>query len=431
MARTSNRGMNIANSQTAYKVMRWRLGKYIRLSKEDLLRGRDESNSVINQKKLLEQYHQMHLDEFMDGDETDIYVDDGHTGTDTDREDFQRLLADVSSGKITCVIVKDLSRLSRNYTDAGNLIENLFVRLNVRFISLAEGVDSYRNPDSVSNIIVPITNVMNDQYCYQTSKKIRQVFDMKRRNGEYISPFAPHGYIKDPKDKHKIIVDPEAAEVVKQIYSLFLSGMTRNAIAMYLNEHGVPSPQIYKRSKGMVYKTQLASTMPMWSAKGIADILTNRLYTGDMVQGRRRVKSYKVHEIENVPEEDWVIVENTHEAIIDKETFNKVQEHLKRDVRTAPKQAEVYLFSGFLKCADCGRAIIRNKSGGSAIYRCATYTRRSHLACTSHVIKHNRLEAAVLYAIQQQVYLAVSYSEIIAGINTAPHKKVRPHGWTA
>ena len=139
MARTANRGTISASAPTSYNMMRWRLGKYIRLSKEDLLRGRDESNSVINQRRLLEQYHQTHLDEFYDGTEQDVYVDDGKTGTDTDREDFQRLLADVYSGRINCVIVKDLSRLSRNYTDAGNLIENLFVRLNVRFISLAEG----------------------------------------------------------------------------------------------------------------------------------------------------------------------------------------------------------------------------------------------------------------------------------------------------
>ena len=245
MARTKNRGNNTANSPTSYKSMRWRLGKYIRLSKEDLLRGRDESNSVVNQRLLLEQYHQTHMDEFYEGDENDVYVDDGKTGTDTDREDFQRLLADIYSGKINCVIVKDLSRLSRNYTDAGNLIENLFVRLNIRFISLAEGVDSYRNPDSVSNIIVPITNVMNDQYCYQTSKKIRQVFDMKRRNGEFIGSYAPYGYIKDPQDKHALLVDPEAAEIVKRIFSMFLSGKNKRGITLYLNDHGVPCPTVY------------------------------------------------------------------------------------------------------------------------------------------------------------------------------------------
>lgn len=424
MARTSNRGMNTAVSPNR-ATRRWRLGKYLRLSKDDFKRtGKDKdkliSDSIENQRKILNEFEQMNADEFEWSDE---YKDDGFTGTDADREDFQRLLSDVRTGKVNCVIIKDLSRLSRDYVEAGLLIDRLFVQMNVRFISLYERIDSYKDPDSVSGMVVPITNVMNDQYCYQTSKKIRQVFDMKRRNGEFIAPFAPHGYIKDPKNKHKIIVDPEAAEVVKQIYSLFMGGMTRNAIAMYLNDHGVPCPQVYKRSKGMIYKTQLASTMPMWSAKGIGDILTNRLYTGDLVQGRRRVKSYKVHELENVPEEDWVVVENTHEAIIDKETFAKVQEHLKRDVRTAPKKAEVYLFSGFLKCADCGRAIIRANSGGNVYYRCATYTRRSHLACTQHSIKHNRLEAAVLYAIQQQVYLAVSYSELIAGINMAPHKK--------
>ena len=421
MARTKNRGMNFASSPTSNKMMRWRLGKYIRLSKEDLLRGRDESNSVINQRLLLEQYHQTHMDEFYEGDESDVYVDDGKTGTDTDREDFQRLLADVYSGKINCVIVKDLSRLSRNYTDAGNLIENLFVRLNIRFISLAEGVDSYRNPDSVSNIIVPITNVMNDQYCYQTSKKIRQVFDYKRRNGQYIGSFAPYGYIKDPKDKHQLIVDEDAAENVKQIYALCLQGTTKRHISFYLNEHGVPSPTAYRRAKGLPVSS--TSDDPMWGDRAIWNILTNPIYTGDLVQGRRRVKSYKVHEIEAVPEDEWVTVPDTHEAIIDKESFEKVQALLKRDTRSAPKSRELHLFSGFLRCADCGKAITRSQSGKNVYYACSTYKNRSRLACSMHSIKHNRLEAAVLFAIQQQVHLAVSYSELVARINSAPIKK--------
>ena len=300
MARTANRGTMSASSPTSYNVMRWRLGKYIRLSKEDLLRGRDESNSVVNQRRLLEQYHQAHLDEFYEGAEADVYVDDGKTGTDTNREDFQRLLSDISSGRINCVIVKDLSRLSRNYTDAGNLIENLFVRLNVRFISLAEGVDSYRNPDSVSNIIVPITNVMNDQYCYQTSKKIRQVFDMKRRNGEFIGSYAPYGYVKDPGDKHALLVDPEAAEVVKSIFSMFLSGMNKRGITYYLNDHGVLCPTAYKKQQGLKYNAPNAQSNPMWSTITIDTILKNRVYVGDMVQGRQRVKSYKIHIQERV-----------------------------------------------------------------------------------------------------------------------------------
>ena len=182
MARAKNRGYQQAFTPT-YTIRRWRLGEYIRLSKEDLKKGKDDSNSVKNQRDLLGDFYQRHMDEFESAVE---YVDDGHTGTDANRENFQRLLADVMSGKINCVIVKDLSRFARNYSDAGSLIDNLFVQMGVRFISLAENVDSYLNPDSVSNIIVPITNVMNDNYCYQTSKKIWQVFDYKRRNGQYI-----------------------------------------------------------------------------------------------------------------------------------------------------------------------------------------------------------------------------------------------------
>ena len=162
---------------------------------------------------------------------------------------------------------------------------------------------------------------------------------------------------------------------------------------------------------------------PMWSARMIHEVLTNEIYTGDLVQGRHRVKSYKVHQIEAVPEEDWVRVPNTHEAIIVRGMFDQVQGLLKRDTRTSPKGREVHLFSGFLRCADCGKALTRSLSGKYVYYACSTYKNRSRTACTMHSIKHNRLEAAVLFAIQQQVHLAVSYSEIIALINTAPVKK--------
>lgn len=293
----------------------------------------------------------------------------------------------------------------------------------VRFISLAENVDSYLNPDSVSSIIVPITNVMNDQYCYQTSKKIRQVFDYKRRNGQYIGAFAPYGYVKYPKDKHQLIIDPDAAEIVKLIFSLFLKGTSKRAIALYLNEHGVPSPSAYKLQKGIPVSTR-GYDDPMWGARMIHSILTNPTYTGDLAQGRSRVKSYKVHEVESVPREEWVEVAGTHEAIIDYETFDKVQALLQRDTRTSPKGREVHLFSGFLKCADCGRAITRSVGNNNNVYyACSTYKNRSRTACTMHSIKHNRLEAAVLFAVQQQIHLAVSYSEMIARINTAPVKK--------
>lgn len=417
MARTKNRGQQTVSP--SYTIRRWRLGEYIRLSKEDLKKGKDDSNSVKNQRNLLNEFYQNNQNEFESASE---YVDDGHTGTDADRENFQRLLADVMNGKINCVIVKDLSRFARNYSDAGSLIDNLFVQMGVRFISLAENVDSFKNPDSVSNIIVPITNVMNDNYCYQTSKKIRQVFDYKRRNGQYIGSFAPYGYIKHPKDKHQLIIDPEAAETVKLIFSMCLQGKSKHAIVLHLNEHGVPSPTAYRRLKGLPVSSSVADD-PMWGNKIISDFLTNPTYTGNLVQGRRRVKSYKVHQIEAVPEDEWVIVPDTHDAIISKADFEKVQGLLKRDTRTAPKGRELHLFSGFLKCADCGKAVTRCQSGKNIYYACSTYKNRSRLACSMHSIKHNRLEAAVLFAIRQQVHLAVSYSAIIARINSAPAKK--------
>ena len=417
MARTKNRGLQQSFSPS-YTIRRWRLGEYIRLSKEDLKKGKDDSNSVKNQRDLLNDFYQKHIEEFESCSE---YVDDGHTGTDANRENFQRLLADVMSGKINCVVVKDLSRFARNYSDAGSLIDNLFVQMGVRFISLAENVDSYLNPDSVSSIIVPITNVMNDQYCYQTSKKIRQVFDYKRRNGQYIGSFAPYGYIKDPKDKHQLIVDPDAAEIVKLIYDMTLKGISRRAIVYHLNDHGIPSPTTYRKNKGLPYSCSVSDN-PMWGDKAVSLILTNPIYTGDLVQGRR-VKSYKVHEIEDVPEEEWVRVADTHEAIIDREIFDRVQALLKRDTRTAPRKKELHLFSGFLRCADCGKSVTRSQSGKNYRYLCSTYKNRSRTACSQHAINHERLEAAVLFAIRQQVHLAVSYSEIVARINSAPIKK--------
>ena len=180
-----------AEDNAAMSKKPFKLGKYIRLSKEDMNKSHMASDSVLNQEKLLDDYYNLHRGEFQCAIS---YIDDGYTGTDTNREGFQRLLSDIYSKKIDCVIVKDLSRLSRNYADAGSLLENLFIGMNIRFISLGDNIDSYLNPESVSNILVPITNVMNDNFCYQTSKKIRQVFDYKRREGEFIGSFAAYGY---------------------------------------------------------------------------------------------------------------------------------------------------------------------------------------------------------------------------------------------
>ena len=401
----------------------WRIAIYIRLSKEDA-RNNDESESVSNQRAIIEE----HIASFNDGDEymiVDEYVDDGISGTtDDERDDFQRMLGDIKKGRINCVIVKDLARSFRNYSDQGYYLDDWFPRFNVRFISLYhQPLDSYKEPQNMRSIAVPIQGVLNENHCAETSDKIREVFDMKRRNGEHIGSFAAYGYIKDPNDKNALVVDEEAAEVVRDIFIKFLDGMSKNAIVHYLNEHGILSPAAYKRERlGLKYQNPSVdpAKRPLWCAVTLTTILKNRMYCGDMVQGRYRVKSYKIHVQEVVPEDEWYIVENTHEAIIDRDTFDKVQRLLLRDTRTAPQKKQIYLFSGFLRCADCGKAMTRSKVGGTVYYYCRTYKDQSKSACTKHTIKHNRLEAAVLYAVQQQVYLAVDYTKTIERINRAP-----------
>ena len=411
----------VENKKVRCKV--WRIAIYIRLSKEDA-RCLDESESVSNQRKIIEE----HIASFNDGDEyiiVDEYVDDGISGTtDDERDDFQRMLSDIKRGRINCVIVKDLARSFRNYSDQGYYLDDWFPRYNVRFISLYhQALDSYKEPQNMRSIAVPIQGVLNENHCAETSDKVREVFDMKRRNGEHIGSFAAYGYLKDPENKNALIVDEEAAAVVRDIFAMFLDGMSKNAIVRHLNEHGILSPARYKRERLRLkyHNPQIDSDKPiLWCAMTVGNILKNRMYCGDMVQGRYRIKSYKVHVQEVVPQDEWYIVENTHEAIIDRDAFEKVQRLLLRDTRTGPQQKKLYLFSGFLRCADCGKAMSRSRVKDAVYYFCRTYKDQSKSACTKHSIRHDRLEAAVLYAIQQQVYLAVNYSETIARINKAP-----------
>ncbi len=404
----------------------WRMAIYIRLSKED---GRhyDESESVSNQRAIIEK----HIADFHDGDEYIIvgeYIDDGISGTtDDERDRFQDMLTDIRNGLINCVIVKDLARSFRNYSDQGYYLDDWFPRFNVRFISLFhQPLDSYKDPRNMRSIAVPIQGVMNENHCAETSDKVREVFNMKRGKGEYIGSFAPFGYSKHPKDKNALVIDEAAAAVVRDIYSLFLDGMSKNAIVHYLNDHGILCPSAYKREvQGLHYANPNLDPVkkPLWSSASVTDILKNRMYCGDMIQGRYRMKSYKIHIQERVPEEEWYVVENTHEAIIERSVFDKVQGLLMRDTRTGPQQKKLYLFSGFLRCADCDKAMARSAVNGYVYYFCRTYKDQSRTACTKHSIRHDWLETAVLYAVQQQIYLTVHYSDTLADINKAPLMK--------
>lgn len=327
--------------------------------------------------------------------------------------------------KINCVIVKNLARSFRNNGHQSYYLGEWFPRNNVRFISLyQQPVDTYKDPQNAQNIAVPVQGVLNEEHARGTSESVRRTFDKKREKGLHIGSFAAYGYLKNSDEKNLLIIDEEAAENVKSIYAWFLEGMSKNAIVRKLNENGILCPSAYKKSKGMKYKNPNSDGgNSLWCAMTVTDMLKNRIYVGDMVQGRYRIKSYKIHVQETVPEEEWFIVENTHEPIISREDFAKVQELLKKDTRTAPKQKTLYLFSGILRCVDCGKAMTRSAVKGNVYYYCRTYKSQSKAACTKHAMKHNHLEQAVLYAVKQQVYVAVSLLEMVSRINNAPLQK--------
>ena len=231
--------------------------------------------------------------------------------------------------------------------------------------------------------------------------------------------FAPYGYLKDPADKHRFIVDQETAPVVRDIFHWFIrEGMSKNGIVKKLVELGIPCPTAYKRQNGMNYQNPTLVGEPMWSARTVTTIMENQMYLGHMVQGRQKVKSYKVHTRVNLPEEEWFIKEDTHEPIIDPDTFQKAQDLMLRDTRTPPNSGRLYTFSGFLRCADCGKSICRRSSKHNVYYACRTNITTGQ--CTRHSIRHDRLEGIVLAAIQAQIDLIDGLAGMIDSINMAP-----------
>ncbi len=405
----------------------WRPALYLRLSRED--GDREESDSIQNQRDLLTEFASSQPDMA----ESKLYLDDGFTGTDFERPGFQHMVSDLQARTVNCVIVKDLSRFGRNYVGVGEYLERVFPMLNVRFISLNDHVDSYLDPPSLNNLVVPFKNIINDEYCRDISSKVRASLDMKRRQGKFIGSFASYGYRKDPDDHSRLLIDDEAAEVVKDIFGWFVGGMSVLGIAKRLNELGIPNPSAYKRLKGMNYQHPASEKLDgLWPDSSVRRILKNRLYTGTMVQGRNRIKSYKLHVSETVPENEWIEVEATHEAIVSSELFERAQSLFNRDTRTAPEKHKVYLFSGFIRCADCGKAMHRKQIsqpyGDYYYYICSTFKKQAKGACTKHTIRSDKLEKAVLEALRMQIALAVDMDKLISDINqsgTKPHSSKR------
>lgn len=394
----------------------WQAALYVRLSRED--GDKAESDSIGNQKELLHQFVELESDISV----FDVYVDDGWSGTNFERPEFKRMIDDIKAKKIDCVIVKDLSRFGRNYIEVGQYIEKIFPLMDIRFISITDRLDSYKNPQSMNNIIVPFKNLINDEYCRDISNKVRSSLDMKRKQGKHIGSFACYGYKKDPQDHNHLVIDEEAAYVVRDIYKWYISGISIISIVKKLNEMGVKNPSAYKKELGINYKNQNAKISDgKWGYSTVRKILSNQMYIGDLVQGVVKIKSYKVQVAQRVNQDDWIIVKGTHEAIISKEDFEIVQSLLKRRGRKAPQNNKLYALSGFVKCGDCGRSMSRkcyhHSYGEYAYYVCSTYVKIDKNACTKHSTRMDNLEKIVLSAIQSQIALAVDMEQAINEIN--------------
>lgn len=407
----------------------WSVAQYIRLSQEDNDTGieKKESNSITSQKALLNEY----IKEYDDLIIYDTYVDDGYTGTDFNRPGFQRLLEDMRNGNINCVLVKDLSRLGRNYIEVGNYIEQIFPLFNVRFIAINDSVDSFRNPMSSNTILVPFKNLINDEYARDTSIKIKSALNGRKKKGEFIGAFPSYGYVKDEQDKHKLVIDEDAAEIVRKIFEWKVDeGLGNLAICHRLNDMGVLNPTGYKKKKlNQNYNnSKMKEEDYSWGPSTVRNILKNDVYIGNVTQGKRKIKSYKIHKVEQVPENEWITVENMHEPIIDKELFNKAQELRRVDTRVQ-NSGTLSMWAGILKCADCGRAMhkkyCKNTSGTVyEYYICGTYRKKSNKLCTKHTLKLEELDNSVLEAIKLHIELLVDTEKLLEQVNKFETKRL-------
>jgi len=394
---------------------------YLRLSRED--GDKIESDSIKNQRELIREYIAKHENLTYVGD----YIDDGFSGTTYERPSFQRLLSDMKTGKVNCIIVKDLSRMGRNYIETGRYLEKIFPMMGVRVISVLDNYDSFASDSEYDKMIVPFKNLINDSYCRDISAKIRSQLEVKRKQGKFIGSFPCYGYRKDPEDNNHLLIDPYATEIVRLVFRMKLAGFNQQRIAEKLDEMGILPPAEYKRSQGFNYDCGYRTGVnPKWEVVSINRILTNEMYTGTMVQGINSKINYKVKHSRAVPKEEWIRVENTHEAIIEKPIFDAVQRVLAFDTRTAPDKSEVYMFSGLVACGDCGQNMVRRKvrkrDKEYTYLHCSTY--KNGEGCSAHLINVEKLEALVLEAIRVQVELVVRAEEILKSIDHIPEEQM-------
>lgn len=390
---------------------------YMRLSKDD--DGAAESASIITQRKMLRSYAAEHGYAVF-GE----YVDDGWSGTNFDRPDFKRMIGDIEAKKVNLVITKDLSRLGRDYITAGQYTEIYFPSKGVRYIAINDGYDS----DSPYSDIAPFKNVINEMYARDTSKKIRSAFATKMRDGAYIAAFAPYGYQKDPADKNHLVVDARSGEVVKRIFRMAAEGALPIEIARSLNEQRVPSPAVYRCMTHEGLEVNAYSKRQEWTSATITKMLRNVVYLGHIAQGKTTKISFKSHLTLSNPRDEWIVVENTHEALVDQETFDLVRRRTM--ARTCEKEGRFYnLFSGIAKCADCGRnmsATGTRKKGSPANLTCGGYKLYGAEECSNHFIDYNVLYEIVQASLREQ--LAISREERTAILENAQKKQAASAG---
>ncbi len=366
---------------------------YIRLSKEDETEG--PSQSVTNQQSLLNEFVRQHRLSVYD-----TYIDDGFSGTSFDRPAFQRMIGDIESKKVNMVITKDLSRLGRDYIMTGHYMERYFPEKRVRYISLLDGIDT--GVESSANDITPFRAIMNDMYAKDISKKIKSVKRDKQRKGQFIGGKPMYGYKMHPTEKNKIVIDEEAAPVVRRIFAMALEGVSCRQIAVRLNEEHIPTPAAYA---GLTLGTKGAYS-GLWSSERISEMLRNETYIGHMVQGRTVKISYKSKKCQAQPPESWVVVENTHEPLIDKETFHKVQMLVSSRKHTRSRTYD-FLLKGLIHCHECGcpMAVLNrpNAAGEQRLFFvCRTYQRFTKAGrCTCHSIKEQTVTDAVIAKVKE------------------------------
>ena len=373
--------------------MDYHVALYIRLSKEDESEG--PSQSVTNQKSLLDEFVRKHRLQVYD-----TYVDDGYSGTSFDRPDFQRMIGDIETKKVNMVITKDLSRLGRDYIMTGHYMERYFPEKRVRYISLLDGIDT--GVESSANDITPFRAIMNDMYAKDISKKIKSVKRDKQRKGQFIGGKPVYGYKMHPTEKNKIVIDEEVAPTVRRIFNMALDGMSCRKIAATLNEEGVPTPATYC-GWNMGRKGPYAG---LWSSERISEMLQNETYIGNMVQGRMVKISYKSKKCLKQDRENWVVVEGTHEPLIDAETFRKVRMLVSSRRHTRSRTYD-FLLKGLIFCHECGYPLAvlnrKNAAGEDVLYFvCRTYQRFTKAGvCTCHSIKEKTVTDAVIAKVRE------------------------------